>query len=280
MKLVQKYPYISGLVVILFCWLVVGTLFTLAAYPLVFRNGPPSQLAYFLFLHINFVCLCAGIVFAVRRILRYPMGNFLTDHRLFSIRSSLQAAIFWLIAAAVLTAVLYPVRRPDITLQFSLGAFFPFLLAAVFLTPVQVLSEEMLFRAYLWRWVGSRAHAPRHWVTCAVSGAVFLAVHGANPEFLQGEHIMLLASYYFLFGAFLMAVVIIRGGIEHAFGIHLGNNLFAILIVNYQGSAVPSPSIWVQSRIDPPASMTLFLLSAAVYALIFLRKGAKGAQKP
>ncbi len=271
MKLVRKFPYLCGLAVIIFFWMVLGTLATLAVYPLFFRPGPPPQTAYFIFLHINFLFLCGGTVLAVKRILKRSVRDFITDRPRFSVSSSLHAAGFWMLAAGIFSVLLFSFRRPEVTLQFSPAAFFLFLPAALVLTPLQTFAEEMLFRAYLRRWIEHLRRAVNPWLTCILSGVAFLAAHGANPEFMQGDHLLVLALYYFLFGAFLMAVVLRRGGIEHAFGIHLGNNLFTILIVNYEGSAVPSPSLWLLNRIDPPASMALFLLTAAVYSYVFLR---------
>ena len=79
---------------------------------------------------------------------------------------------------------------------------------------------------------------------------------------------LLLALFYFSFGFFLGWISLRSQSLELALGVHAANNLFTVIIANYQGSALPSPSIFTASVLDPVFSLVSFLAGAVVFILI------------
>ena len=96
-----------------------------------------------------------------------------------------------------------------------------------------------------------------------------MAAHLTNPE--VGEDMYLIPLLYLLMGLFLAFITVKSNSLELAIGAHAANNLFAVLIMNYAGSALPAPSIFMADSIDPVASLLSFVLVAsAFYWVVFV----------
>jgi len=65
---------------------------------------------------------------------------------------------------------------------------------------------------------------------------------------------MIMGSY-FLFGYILCVIVYFEGGLEAVIGIHAANNLFAATLVNYEGSVLPTPSLFLSGAPDGQGSL-------------------------
>jgi membrane protease YdiL (CAAX protease family) len=82
---------------------------------------------------------------------------------------------------------------------------------------------------------------------------------------------VLLALFYFSFGAFLTWMTLRYQTLELAMGVHAANNLFAVNVANYEGSALPSPSIFMANGLDPVYSLLSFLAAAVIFILLIHR---------
>jgi len=244
--------------------------------------------AYFVILQSSFIPLLIGILLTVRCILHIPVNSFMTSHPRFRLKRAALAFGVWFTAAALFSFLEFLLFPGLFSSQFpaaseasaAAGSHFPadifflFLLPACFFIPIQVYAEEMLFRAYLWNWAAVLETAFMHslrkgwnrnslrntWLPAVISGLLFAAAHAANPEIAQADALnrILLLLHFFLFGLFLMLVTILDGGIEAAVGIHLANNMFTLVILNYKGSALPTPSLFLTESVNPAGSL-LFL---------------------
>lgn len=146
------------------------------------------------------------------------------------------------------------------------GGLLPVAIVALLLVPAQVAFEELSMRGYLHQVVSYYTGRPLWGI--AVSSLVFAALHFGNPEVARyGWGAM--AGYYVGFAVFLAAVSVLDGGLELALGIHLATNLYAILCVGVEGSALPMPALWSLS--SPSASQLLLssLAKAASFTVLF-----------
>ena len=77
-------------------------------------------------------------------------------------------------------------------------------------------------------------------------------------------------SGYFFFGFACCLLVLIDDGLESAIGIHAGNNTFAAIFVNYEGSVLPTPAIW--ETVPDPAkdAVTTIITLAIVVGIIYV----------
>jgi membrane protease YdiL (CAAX protease family) len=101
-----------------------------------------------------------------------------------------------------------------------------------------------------------------------LSGVAFMLPHLGNPEMgkaLGGEIPM--ALNYFLMGVGTAWLSIRDNGIERAIGIHVMNNLYAGILVGYEGSVLGTPTIAQATVIDAWYGVIVICISFAV--LIF-----------
>jgi hypothetical protein len=269
-------------------WFVVGSLpiLLLALYAgpnvnltTILAGGGPSGIDPVVVLvatFLTFVPLFLTTLFAVKVIHRRPVRTLITAAP--RIRWSRLAASLgvWLAISAAVSVVeelLYPGRY---VLTFQAGPFFAALVPMLILVPIQTSAEEVFIRGYLMQGLGLVFR--RGWVVALITSLIFASLHLSNPE--VSASLPLLATFYFSFGLFAATITLLDGGLELALGIHLANNLFSVLLANYRGSAIQSPSVFTDTVLDPIYSLVAPLVGMAIfYALFFVvRKSREPAQ--
>ena len=107
-----------------------------------------------------------------------------------------------------------------------------------------------------------------------------MALHLTNPESTSSAekgafmHLVTMSSY-FSFGFLLCILVYFEGGLETAIGVHVANNLFAAIFVNYEGSVLPTPSVFIANlspNYDLPIGMAM--LALVTFILVKTRPSA------
>jgi membrane protease YdiL (CAAX protease family) len=145
-----------------------------------------------------------------------------------------------------------------------------YLVLSLALIPLQSGTEEIVFRGYLNQWF---THLLKNkWIAFIISSALFASMHLSNPEALKGAEdgvLLLTMSGYFLFGFFACLLVWMDNGLESAIGFHAANNTFAAIFVNYEGSVLPVPSLFMAKpdfNLDTPLMLiSLTLITAILY---------------
>jgi membrane protease YdiL (CAAX protease family) len=172
----------------------------------------------------------------------------------------------------VISVIMHVTGISPLRVTFDPSRFFAFALATLIFIPLQSGTEEIIFRGYLNQAFGH--FISNKWVVFIITSALFAAMHLSNPESLAGAEKggfthLLVMSQYFLFGFILSVVVYFEGGLEAAIGVHAGNNMFAAMFINYEGSVLPTPSAFISTpnaQTDAWVAITvLFLIAAALY---------------
>ena len=102
-----------------------------------------------------------------------------------------------------------------------------------------------------------------------------MALHLGNPEATNSAdkgqllHLITISSY-FLFGFLLCILIYYEGGLESVIGIHAANNIFAAIFVNYEGSVLPVPSLFIAEQ-KPMVDLPIFVTMLAVVVFILLK---------
>ena len=148
-------------------------------------------------------------------------------------------------------------------------SFVPLILLLV---PLQVLAEEVFFRGYLVQAVGRVTQFRA--VLVGAPALVFAAMHLGNPEVLYGGA---WAAIAYVTVAIYLTWLVVRGdGLEHAFGLHLGINLFVFSIVGSPASPYPAPTILYVDKVDYALGYpVLIAMFAAHYWVLFGRRRAR-----
>jgi len=164
----------------------------------------------------------------------------------------------------------------EVQYVFDGGRFWIFAAVSLLFIPFQAATEEIVFRGYF---VQGLTHLLKSkWAAFAITSFAFMALHLSNPEALEGAAsgtLPIVMSGYFFFGFAMCLIVWIDDGLETAIGIHAGNNCFAGIIMNYENSVLPTPSIFLTGT-DPvkDSISTVLVLSALVAIFWFWRNGS------
>lgn len=170
-----------------------------------------------------------GVWIAMRFVLREPVSNLL------GAKSKLAVGDFWrgfiaVVLTSILSEVLIYLAWPEMARgSISVGQWLIYLIPVALLCFIQTSSEEVLFRGYLLRGLANRFRSP--WIWAFVPGLLFVFSH---LQSLQLNDVLLLIFTIGAITVALTAVVYVTGNLGAAFGVHMGNNLFAFLLVSHQ----------------------------------------------
>jgi len=219
------------------------------------------------------IAFLPGLWFLLPWLHRRPRQSFLTGHERFSwSRLSLSFATAMAIFLAGLFFVLSRAGAPP-ALHVESTRYLVFVALGLLLVPLQVFTEEFLFRGYLTQAVGRLTGSLA--VRLVVPAAAFVALHLANPEVSHNAPAAI-AGYGLV--ALYLGVLALRGdGLEEAIGFHLANNLFVLLVVGGPVTAVPTAAPLV---VEPDLRTVLLvtpILYGCHYILVFALLGGVGA---
>ena len=134
------------------------------------------------------------------------------------------------------------------------------------LTPLQVASEELLFRGYLLQGIGSKLGL----LPGAIfSSLLFMLLHGLSPSLLAQTTWIGKTSlffYYFLVGGFLCWLTLKDQALELALGVHAANNIATFLMVTRSSRALLTPALF---SVDQQESSFSLICFTAVSMLLF-----------
>ena len=180
----------------------------------------------------------------------------------------LQAFFVTWIVLGTFTAVLHFTGISTIRSNFGAEQFISYSLVCLLFLPLQSGTEEIIFRGYLNQ--GVNHLLKNKWVTFTITSLLFMAMHLANPEALAGKEsgmLTLTMSSYFIFGFIACLMVWMDDGLESAIGFHAANNTFAGIFVNYEGSVIPTPSLFMATT-DPKVDAFIAIASLGLIAAI------------
>lgn len=245
----EGWRYALGFGVIACSWLVLGQV----PYLLLVAAGAETH-PLFEFAAVNFsiFMMLAGLAVTVKFIHRRPLRSLVTPDARVDWGRVRRGAWCWLVLAAATAAaehLLYPDRY---YLSFDAARFLPFLAVVLVLTPIQCVTEELVFRGYALQGFGLLTRRPA--AIAVASSLIFTLPHLLNPE-VQQHGVLLMAANYFAMGLLLASVTLRDGRLELAIGLHVVNNVFLALVANYENSALATESVFTARELDPVFSL-------------------------
>lgn len=160
----------------------------------------------------------------------------------------------------------------DIIWSFEWNTFFPLLLIACLMIPIQTTIEELLFRGYLLQ--GLKRRLGSNIQAVVLSGLFFGVIHMGNPEIEAiGIHVI---SHYVLLGLFLGLITLFDNGLELSIGFHAANNIFAALMISSDWQVFQTEALFVDYA-APEFTFSMFGITLLfLIVLIFLFKRMYG----
>ena len=184
----------------------------------------------------------------------------------------LKGFITWIIFCTVLLILSYLISPQSYHFNPSIEGIYLIILLLIICLPIQVSFEELFFRGYLNQGISLIIKRPL--IVIIISSAIFSLGHITNGGL---EPIMVATNILvtFVVGIILSIYTLQDEGIERAIGIHLGNNLFAFLIISSEGS-VGTFSTLISAKMDPILDLIITLIAYILFLVgIILYKREK-----
>ncbi|MEY2900482.1 MAG: hypothetical protein RL247_648, partial [Actinomycetota bacterium] len=229
---------------------------------------------FLFFALVTFVPLFLGVLIAYRWILgvklRYLFAS-VQDFRWWRVGLGFWVWLLLIGGPVVVSVVLYP---EDYRFNFQPETYLPFLVVGVLLLPIQTTAEELFFRGWILQWAAKRVS--NIVFLSLISGVLFSIPHLLNPE-AAGDVLGAFFGYFTV--GFALAWVTVRDrSLEIAIGAHMSNNLFAALVVGYEGGALPADALVVSDPIEWGATNLIGILVVPLFILL-TRPGRPKAPK-
>ena len=276
------WRYVISIFLILFFYQIIGAIpILILSAALTLDKNPATQLnpetlqfegveplLSYLVLNFASLSLLAGLYISVRFLHQRRMITLVTPNQQVRWKRIFQGFGLYFVLTFVISFVGIVLSPSEYRLTFKPSQFLVFLPIALVITPIQTSAEELFFRGYLMQGIGLKTRSLL--ITILGSSLLFMFPHLLNPEVKL--NVFLMVSYYLLFGIFLAVITVKDNSLELAMGVHAANNLFAVLILNYSNSALPSPSIVTQSRLDPLSSLISFIVVAVIFCFVIWKE--------
>ena len=275
------FRYFFGLILILFFWFVLGSVFVIVPMVWVMMDNNPESainmqtgmltgvdpLVNYIALNLSFGMLIVGVFITVRFVHGRPFRSIITPAKKLNWGRMAQGFAVWLLLVALASLVEYLINPEIYTVVFNPTRFFVFAIVVLLLTPMQTTAEELLFRGYL---LQASGHLGRNfWVLSLLNGFLFMVPHLGNPELAADA--ILLPLFYLSIGAFFAFITLRDNSAELAIGAHASNNLYSALFANYTNSALQTESVFLVTELNAVYALVSFWVMAVIFYLVLLR---------
>lgn len=225
----------------------------------------------FIAINLQFIFFLIGIFIVVKLIHNRKYLSLISAESKINFQRFFAGFGVWFLLQAILIAIALISDPKNYTFTFNPSQWFPLLIAAVILTPIQTSSEELFFRGYLIQ--GLSCITKNKYLLIIITSLLFMFPHLLNPEVKRGA--VLMAMYYFSFGALAAFLTLKDNRLELALGVHAANNL-SLVFINTEDSVIPTPSIWtVKETGSPGVDLVVFLIQSAIFYYIFFGRSKK-----
>jgi hypothetical protein len=280
------WRHLLATLLILFFWFGIGTIVTgiaiiffLVQRGLSLTGFSPEEVTGFLksssvesFIALNLpsIFFAIGIFLAVKWLHKRKFRSLISADATINYQRILAGFGVWFLIQMVLVVLSLIFDAKNFEFTFNPSQWFPLLITALILTPIQTSSEELFFRGYL---LQAFSHITRNrLILIFVTSILFMLPHLLNPEMRRGAW---LALFYFGFGALTALITLKDNRLELALGVHAANNL-SILFVTTKDSVLAVPAIWTAKETgDPRVDVAIFLLQSAIFYYVFFGRRKK-----
>lgn len=225
--------------------------------------GISSNLGFFLAL-LMFVGASMALYLVVERLHHRPFRSLIQPLGRIRWSRFFYGLGVWMLLGLLAEGIYASMYPEKYTFQFRPEGFFPLMVIAIVLIPLQASFEEWFVRGYLMQGL---ALLTRHRLAAVVLSSLFFAgLHLANPE-IQEFGLGLMVTYYTAVALFLAVITVMDDGLELAMGIHTATNLFGSLFLTFEGSAMQTEALFLLDTPDALMMLIAVLLSMLLFYL-------------
>lgn len=259
------YNYLIGGVLIILLYI----LFSIILSPIQQQLLNGNIKSNFIGIHISFAVLILIITAVHSYYNRIPLVKLFNWSSKINIGSIIWGFLIWF--SLLLINLFFIVYNGEEKLQYTtnITETIHFLILSIFLTPIQITAEELLFRGYIISFL--KRIKENNLFIIGVSSMIFASLHLFNPE-VESKKLAFL-FVYLLMSLFLTILTVYFKGLEYSLGIHFANNFFTINFLNYPNSPLPSNPLFLSlSKINPVESLISLLAIIAITSAIIILK--------
>lgn len=212
---------------------------------------------------VMFLTLCIGTKLIAKSSLSVMFAE---SNGIFRSRFAIEVAIVYFIMMVLFSLLKGDLKPNPPPMRRYIISFIPILI----MTPLQCIAEEMIFRVLPARIIYKDRLPDRLLASLPliiITGILFTLPHIGNREVRESSQMLLPILCYFLWGGLAAFISVATDGFEAAAAMHIANNLYIALIVNYEGSSMPTQSIF---KAKPAGSMDTLIETVVVFAVIYL----------
>jgi membrane protease YdiL (CAAX protease family) len=273
----KAWRWLLGTVIIVIIWQAGGVAMILAAADL--YNVPVADLDTFpdvapwkagVITLVSFIPLFLIVPLLYVLLLRLPWRALITSRDRISYRRIFHGFVAMGALIIPLSALDLILNRDDYRYTFDFSLFWPYLIVALTLLPIQTTAEEFFFRGWLLRWNASGRWPI--WAVTILNASLFALPHMFNPE--VKDYYLLAFLYFASMGAMLTLATLRDKSLEVAIGAHFANNFVAGVLISYQDSALPSAAILMSGELDWLGSTVTAIVMVPIF--LWLTKARAG----
>lgn len=220
---------------------------------------------FFTLLNLQFILALVALVLFTYLLHRRPPLSLFTGADRFRFNRLGWGMLSAFLVIALSDLINYKLHPEEYVWQFDADKFFPFLLVALLIFPLQIGFEEVFFRGYVLQGVsiGTRSIIAG-WI---ISSVLFGLAHSFNLEVSEFGMLKMLAVYISL-GVGLGFVTLYTQGLEVAMGFHLINNLYVALIKTFPGSSLNTPALFITPAPDTDYMVAESIIGMLIFILL------------
>lgn len=280
----EWWRYLIGILIVFFGWQLLGVIpLTLVAFMHAgniadfaagaadnFTSLGINQNLYLFVLIIMFAFGLAGLWFAVKFIHRQPVKELTTSREKVDWSRIRFAFLMVIVINLVIFGIGYLLEPEAFVWNFQPVPFAILCVIAIFFLPLQTSFEEYLFRGYLMQGLGVLAR--NRWFPLIFTSVSFGLLHSLNPEVDKLGSIVMVV--YIGTGFLLGIMTLMDEGMELALGFHAGNNVFAVLMMTTDWTALQAPALFRDISEPTPGVDVVapVLIIYPIYLYILARK--------
>lgn len=215
-----------------------------------------------------FLVISLFILLITKYIHKRPVISLFTNTK-FNYGLMLKSLFIFVSLLSISSVIEYFLFPSDFSIVFDAKLFFITALSCLIAISIQAGTEELLFRGYLNQILYKIFNTPL--IPVLLTSLIFGALHFANPEVLNETNIskqILIGSSYIILAIFASLITLRSNGLEQAFGLHIGNNLFLTIILGYKDSALISSTIFHLESIHIEYSFVSLIVVCALFYYI------------
>ena len=175
------------------------------------------------------------------------------------------SGLVWIIVSAGYLVVSLIINPTNFLLNNLSVSLIPLIIISVLLIPFQAAFEEILFRGYLMQ--GFAILVRNRLFPLVMTSVIFALMHVLNPEVKEFGFLNMMPQYL-LFGLIFGVITILDDGVEAAIGAHAANNIFLCIMVTNESSALQTPALYEQIKVNPWADLASMLIMGILVILI------------